>query len=141
MTAARTPETALWVPVPDRLQPWLVTLAGVLAVGAFAPFGYYPLAILGLAILFNQWQVDTPRRALRHGALFGLGYFSTGISWVYVSVHVYGQVPMLPSALVAILLVGVLLVLPILPAPSRPAAPATGHARRRAAGSGGRRNR
>ena len=114
MTATRTPATALWVPIPKRLQPWLVVVAGVLTVGAFAPFSYYPLGMLGLAVLFNQWQVDTPRDALQHGALFGLGFFSTGISWVYVSVHVYGQVAMLPAALVAILLVVVMLLFPLL---------------------------
>jgi len=108
VTDTRTPATALWVPVPERLQPWLVIIAGVLAVGAFAPFSIYPLAFLSLAVLFNQWLGDSPRRALRHGALFGLGFFSTGVSWVYVSVHVYGQVPMVPAALVAILLVLVL---------------------------------
>jgi apolipoprotein N-acyltransferase len=110
----RTPATALWVPVPGHLQPWLVVIAGVLAVGAFAPFGIYPLAFLSLAVVFNQWLGDSPRRALRHGALFGLGFFSTGVSWVYVSVHVYGQVPMLPAALVAVLLVLVLSVFPAL---------------------------
>jgi apolipoprotein N-acyltransferase len=104
----------MWVPLPERLQPWLVVVAGVLAVGAFAPFSVYPLVFLSLAILFNQWQVDSPRHALLHGALFGLGFFATGVSWVYVSVHVYGQVPVVPSVLVAALLVLVLSVFPAL---------------------------
>ena len=102
------------VPVPERLQPWLVVLAGVLAVGAFAPFGYFPLAWLSLAILFNQWLTDSPQLALRHGALFGFGFFATGASWVYVSVHVYGQVPMVASAMVTVLFVLVLAVFPAL---------------------------
>ncbi|MGB5261810.1 MAG: apolipoprotein N-acyltransferase [Gammaproteobacteria bacterium] len=114
MTDTRTPATAMWVPVPEGLQPWLVVIAGVLAVGAFAPFSIYPLAFLSLAVLFNQWQVDDPRRALRHGALFGIGFFATGVSWVYVSVQVYGQVPVVPSILVAALLVLVLSVFPAL---------------------------
>ena len=114
MTSTRTPATALWVSIPERLQPWLVVVAGVLGVGAFAPFSYYPLAVLSLAILYNQWQGDSPRRAMRHGALFGLGFFTTGVSWVYVSVHVYGQVPMVPAALVAVLLALVLSVFPLL---------------------------
>ena len=108
----RTPDTAARVPVPARLQPWLVLVAGITAVGAFAPFGYFPLAILSLAILFNQWLIDSPRQALRHGALFGLGYFSAGVSWVYVSIHVYGQVPAPVSALIAIVFVVVLTTFP-----------------------------
>ena len=108
------PETAVRVAVPARLQPWLPVLAGIMAVGAFAPFGIFPLIFLSLAILFNQWQVDSPRRALRHGALFGLGYFSAGVSWVYVSIHVYGQVPAPVSALVALVFVLVLSTFPAL---------------------------
>ena len=114
MTSTRTPATALWVSIPERLRPWLVFVGGILGVGAFAPFGYHLLAVLALAILFNQWQGDSPRHALRHGALFGLGFFGTGVSWVYVSVHVYGQVPMVPAALVAILLVVVMMMFPLL---------------------------
>ena len=104
----------MWIPVPERLQAWLVVTAGVLAVGAFAPFGYFPLTILALAVLFNQWLSDSPRRAMRNGALFGIGFFSAGVSWVYVSVHDYGHVPVVPSALIAILFVLVLALFPAL---------------------------
>lgn len=104
----------MWIPLPERLQPWLALIAGVLAVGAFAPFGYFPLAFISLAVLFNQWLSDTPHQALRHGGLFGLGFFSVGVSWVYVSVHVYGQLPLPVSALIAILFVLVLAVFPAL---------------------------
>ncbi len=104
----------MWIPIPERLQPWLVLVAGVLAVGAFAPFGYFPLAYISLAVLFNQWLSDTPRQALRHGGLFGLGFFAAGVSWVYVSVHVYGQLALPVSALIAVLFVLVLAVFPAL---------------------------
>lgn len=106
--------TASWIAIPVRLQPWLVVLAGILAVGAFAPFDAWPLVFLALAILFNQWLADSPRAALRHGALFGLGFFGVGASWVYVSIHDYGHVPVLPSLLVAVLFVAVLSVFPAL---------------------------
>ena len=104
----------MWIPLPERLQPWLVLIAGLLAVGAFAPFGYFPLAYISLAVLFNQWLSDTPRQALRHGGLFGLGFFAGGVSWVYVSVHVYGQLALPVSALIAVLFVLVLAVFPAL---------------------------
>ncbi len=117
----------MWLQIPVRLQPYLVTAAGVLAVGAFAPFGVYPLAVLSLALLFNQWLADSPRRAFLHGGLFGLGYFSFGVSWVYVSVHDYGHVPAPAAALVAVLFVLVLAVFPAL----------TGYLCRRFAGAAG----
>lgn len=100
--------------IPQRLQPWLLIVAGGLAVGAFAPFNAWPLAFLSLAVLFNQWLGDSPRAAFINGGLFGIGFFGVGASWVYVSIHVYGHVPVFPSALVAMLFVAVLSVFPAL---------------------------
>jgi len=50
-------------------------VAGALAVTAFAPLGWFPVACLALVVLFYCWQQDTPVQALRHGLLFGLGFF------------------------------------------------------------------
>jgi len=88
------------------LRRALLSLAGgTAAVLAFAPVGWYPLAVAALAVLFHGWLSDTPRRAFLHGALFGIGFFGTGISWVYVSVHTYGHVAAPVSALVAAALI------------------------------------
>jgi apolipoprotein N-acyltransferase len=76
--------------------------SGALAVTAFAPFGWFPVAVLSLAILFDQWQRDTPRQAFWHGLLFGAGFFGAGISWVFISINVYGHVPV-PAALLVTL--------------------------------------
>jgi len=100
--------------LPEGLRGWLLLLAGAAAVTAFAPFGWFPLAFLSLAVLFYQWQSDTPGLAFRHGALFGLGYFGAGISWVFVSVHDYGHVPVPAAVLVTMLLVLVMLLYPAL---------------------------
>lgn len=83
-----------------------------MAVFAFAPFGWYPLAVLALAVLFNQWLSDTPRQAFWHGGLFGLGFFGVGVSWVYVSVHNFGHVMLPVAALIAALFILVLAVFP-----------------------------
>ncbi|MGD8620043.1 MAG: apolipoprotein N-acyltransferase [Gammaproteobacteria bacterium] len=83
----------------------LVPVSGALAVTAFAPLGWYPLACLALLPLFYCWQQDTPGQALRHGLLFGLGFFGTGISWVFVSVHDYGHVPVAAAVPVTVALV------------------------------------
>ena len=96
----------------QRFGGLFVLIAGALAVTAFAPLGWYPLAILALAILFNQWLQDTPRQAFLNGALFGFGFFGAGISWVYVSVHTYGHVPLPAASLVAIALVLVMALYP-----------------------------
>jgi len=98
----------------QRFGGLFVLIAGGMAVTAFAPLGWFPLVILALAILFNQWLLDTPRQAIWHGALFGLGFFGVGISWVYVSIHTYGHVPVVTASLVATALVVVLALFPAL---------------------------
>jgi len=77
---------------PERYRALLVMFAGAVAVTAFAPFGWFPVATLSLAVLFNQWLGDTRKLAFRHGLLFGAGFFGAGISWVFISIKVYGHV-------------------------------------------------
>jgi apolipoprotein N-acyltransferase len=74
----------------------LALLAGALCVFGFAPFGIFPIPVLALAVLFALWQrAGTPRIAAWLGFAFGLGLFSAGISWIYVALHDYGDMPML----------------------------------------------
>ena len=70
-------------------------LAGAACVFGFAPFGLFGLPILALAMLFFCWQsASSPRIAAQRGFFFGLGLFSTGVSWIYVSLHDFGEMPM-----------------------------------------------
>ena len=70
----------------------IALLAGAATVLAFAPAGLYPLAWLTFAILIHL-LVRFPEKAFRTGFWFGLGLFGTGVSWVYVSLHVFGAMP------------------------------------------------
>lgn len=96
-------------PLPkSRLGDVLALGAGALYPLAFAPFGYYFLAPISLALLFYCWLAVRPRRALMRGYLFGLGAFAVGVSWIYISIATFGQVPVplavsLTSALVLFL--------------------------------------
>ncbi|HYQ92349.1 MAG TPA: apolipoprotein N-acyltransferase, partial [Candidatus Competibacteraceae bacterium] len=84
----------------------VVALAsGALLALAFAPFNLWPLAILLPALLLWLWQGATPWRAAWRGLLFGLGLFGVGISWVYISLHSYGNAPPPFAALVTLLLI------------------------------------
>jgi apolipoprotein N-acyltransferase len=72
-------------------RKFLAFLLGAAAVLSFAPFGFYPLAVLALAGMFLLWDRCTGSRQV--GALgfaFGLGFFLAGVSWVYVSLHDFG---------------------------------------------------
>jgi apolipoprotein N-acyltransferase len=69
----------------------LALLAGVVHVLAFAPFAVFPLAFVTLAGLYLLVGRQPGWRAA--GALgfaFGLGCFLAGVSWVYVSLSVFG---------------------------------------------------
>lgn len=69
----------------------LALIAGALQPLAFAPFAFYPLAIVALLPLFALWLEAPPRKAALVGLCYGLGMFGVGISWVFVAIHVYGQ--------------------------------------------------
>jgi len=70
---------------------------------AFSPLDLFPLALVTFAALVRLWSAATPRRAFRTGYAFGLGLFGAGVSWVYVSMHRFGGMP-LPLAALATLL-------------------------------------
>lgn len=72
----------------------LSLLAGAAAVAGFAPFGFWPLPVLSLAVLFGLLSRTTSVRAgFLTGLAWGLGFFLTGVSWVFVSLWVYGSMP------------------------------------------------
>jgi apolipoprotein N-acyltransferase len=71
-------------------------LAGSSCVFGFAPFGIFPIPVLALALLFALWlRAGSPRIAAWQGFAFGLGLFGVGVSWIYVALHDYGDMPML----------------------------------------------
>ena len=75
-------------------------VAGIVTVAGFAPFNLYPLAIVGLAVLFWQWHHATSARAgFLNGFAFGLGLFGAGVSWIYISLHQFGGMAMWLAAL------------------------------------------
>jgi apolipoprotein N-acyltransferase len=99
--------TAAW----STLAAW--RLLASFAVGAalnlaFAPLGWWPLAILTPAALFALIRGLPPRRAGWTGAAFGVGLFGFGTYWLYTALHTFGLVPVwltifLQMALVAIM--------------------------------------
>ena len=76
-------------------------LCGATSPLGFSPYGWFGLPILTLAVLFWLWR-HFPALAGQTGWLFGLGWFASGISWLYVTLHHYGHIP----AVLSILLIG-----------------------------------
>lgn len=88
--------------------------AGALMPLAFAPFGWFPLALFAPAVLFALWQTASPRQAFWQGYLFGFGMFGFGVYWVYISIHVYGHSPLPLAVGVMLLFVAFLALFPAL---------------------------
>ena len=107
-----------WKPDFRRMSPYAQAFGwGLLGVGAFAPFSLWPLGILcwtGLYLLLRQ--PGTLQRALGVGFTFGLGQFLGGISWVYVSMHDIGGMPMALALLATFLFSAYLALFPMLAA-------------------------
>ncbi|MBZ0142741.1 MAG: apolipoprotein N-acyltransferase [Rhodocyclaceae bacterium] len=89
-------------------------LLGAASVLGFAPFLLFPIPIVALALLVRLWQGATPRVAALQGYAFGAGLFLAGVSWVYVSMHVFGGMPLLLAGLAAVLFCCVLALFPAL---------------------------
>ena len=98
-----------------KLLTGLVALlcGGALPLG-LAPFGWYPFTVLALAALAALLCAARPRDALLRAWLFGLGQFGVGVSWVYISIYLYGQASLVLSIGVMLLLVGFLALFPAL---------------------------
>ena len=77
---------------------------GAASVLAFAPVGGFPLIWFTLAGLYTLLSFEQrPRAAAWLGAAFGGGLFLAGVSWVYVSLSIFGGLPAAIAALATIL--------------------------------------
>lgn len=102
----------------DRLRGpgWMGNLlaagAGALTTLALAPFDLWPLGLLSIALLYQGLQQLTPRQAALRGWCWGLGLFASGVSWVYISIHVHGYAsPLLAGVLTGLFVSGLALVI------------------------------
>ena len=92
----------------------LAVAAGAMLTLAFAPFSLFPLAIFSPAILLWLWLPVTPKRAFWLGWLFGLGFFGTGVYWVYISIHTFGNAPTLLAGVITAGFIALLALFPAL---------------------------
>jgi apolipoprotein N-acyltransferase len=91
-----------------RLALWLALPVGGIVSLAFAPFGWWPLAILGTAYLFALWHDAPPSRAAKSGVLFTAGTFLAGTYWLYHSVYEIGHAPIALTIFVIVAIAAVM---------------------------------
>ena len=78
----------------------LAPIAGMFFPLGFAPFDIWPLTIFSLSGLIYLLRKDKFKRPFLIGFLYGLGLWGVGISWVYVSIHYYGDQGIISSFLI-----------------------------------------
>ncbi len=86
-------------------------LLGILHAQSFAPFNAWWLQLLCLASLyFLSCQQRSVGHAVILGWAFGLGWFASGLWWLYISMHFYGHLPA-PLAVLAVFFLAAFLAL------------------------------
>ncbi|HEU4781493.1 MAG TPA: apolipoprotein N-acyltransferase [Steroidobacteraceae bacterium] len=83
-------------------------VAGMVLALSFAPFGWWPLAILMPALLMWLWDGASPRRAAVVGFWFNAGTFSVGTYWLYIAIKQIGHAPLV---LALFLMIGLVVIM------------------------------
>lgn len=77
--------TALWI------RCLIAAVSGAAVTLSLAPWTWWPLGALSAATLLWLWHSALPQHILRIAWCYGFGFFGAGISWVYVSIHEFGN--------------------------------------------------
>lgn len=100
--------------IKNLWQDGLAFIAGAALTLAFSPFNVYLIAILSPAILLGLWLKASPKRAFWLGWIFGLGFFGTGVYWVYISIHTFGNAALFLSLFITGGMIAILALFPAL---------------------------
>src|SRR5690349_5905584 len=97
-----------WGPVVAFPHPAFTVLG-------FAPFYLFPVPLLTLSVLCHFWRRSTTStQTALLGFSFGMGMFSAGVTWIYVSLHDFGGMPMAAAVLALFFLCAYLSLFPAL---------------------------
>ncbi len=95
--------------------PLAVLFAGAILPLSLAPFDFWPVGLLSLAIFFHCLRGIEAKPGLRIAFLFGLGYYGSGASWVFVSIHEFGNTPFVLAIIMTALFVAAMALVFCLP--------------------------
>lgn len=88
----------IWISIVSLLCGALLTLA-------FSPFNIYSIAFILPAIFLFILLRSSPKKSFWLGWFFGFGFFGTGTSWIYMSIHEFGNASALLAAFITFLFV------------------------------------
>lgn len=87
-----------------RKYLYVFCISLLLALG-FAPFHWSGLAILSVSLFYCALLNSSLKNAFLSGFIYGLGFFGFGVSWIFVSIHNYGQLNIVLSALITLVFI------------------------------------
>jgi len=96
------------IKIPTKLKLVGSVISGGLLPLAFAPFDISFFAFISPILLLVFLSGKTVKQAFLNGWLFGLGLFSVGSSWIFVSIHDHGQTNFFLALLITALFVVIL---------------------------------
>ncbi len=79
--------------------------AGALYPLGFAPFDLWPITVFSLFLLLKLLKESYKKNAFNIGLSYGIGLGLAGLSWLYVSIHYYGNIGILASILLTLLFI------------------------------------
>lgn len=91
-------------------------LAGLIFTLALAPFDLKVASLISLAIFYLALNGQSVKRGAVLGWLYGAGFFGAGVSWVFVSINIYGNAPTPLALFLTVVFCGGLALLPALQA-------------------------
>ena len=92
-----------------------VIALGSLIPFAFAPYNLHFISILILSVLFYYWsKSDSAHESFVLGYLFGFAMFGTGVSWLHISINLFGGVNIFGALLFTYIFIAYLALYPAL---------------------------
>ena len=82
----------------------LSVLSGALLPLAFSPFNIDSFAFIMPSVLLFILLKSSAKKAFLVSWIFGLGFFGVGTSWVYISIHQFGNSSVFLAGLITVLL-------------------------------------
>lgn len=78
--------------MPFIVNTLLALIAGALLTLSFLPIGFSIFAFISLILIMQILQKQQHiRRCLWLGFCYGVGFFGSSVSWIYVSIHAFSQ--------------------------------------------------